>query len=106
MAVVTPGGAISCSSVTKIRRSHAGAGINRSAQCGLCSETAAQVAQHVAGMPEANVGSTRDAAQGVSRVRHHDDALVKELRLWVSLISRLIAVAEMPGRRLGARGKT
>lgn len=41
----------------RFRRSHAGAGVQRAAQRGLCSEGAAQVAQHVAGLPATNSGS-------------------------------------------------
>ena len=57
----------------RFRRSHAGAGVHRAAQRGRCSEGAAQVAQHVAGLPEANSGSARGAAHCIPGVRHHDD---------------------------------
>ena len=57
----------------RFRRSHAGAGVHRAAQRGLCSEGAAQVAQHVAGLPATNSGSARGAAHRIPRVRHHDD---------------------------------
>ena len=56
-----------------VARSHAGAGVHRAAQRGLCSEGVAQVAQHVAGLPATNSGSARGDANGISGVRHHDD---------------------------------
>ena len=57
----------------RFRRSHAGAGVHRAAQRGRCSEGAAQVAQHVAGLPATNSGSARGAAHCIPGVRHHDD---------------------------------
>ena len=57
----------------RCRRSHAGAGVHRAAQRGLCSKGAAQVAQYGAGLPATNSGSARVAAHCIPGVRHHDD---------------------------------